>query len=106
MRPTSVEPVKVSLRTPGFSQNSLPIPAASVPVTTDSSPAGNAAHSARTASASADSGVSSAGLTTAAQPAAKAGAILRVIMALGKFHGVIAAATPTGWRSTISRLSG
>jgi hypothetical protein len=31
---------------------------------------------------------------------------LRVIIALGKFHGVIEAATPIGWRITVMRLSG
>ena len=35
------------------------------------------------------SGVSSAGLTTTVQPAASAGAILRVAIASGKFHGVM-----------------
>jgi hypothetical protein len=40
-----------------------------------------------------------------AQPAASAGAALRVIMALGKFHGVIEAATPTGCLMTVMRLS-
>jgi len=38
--------------------------------------------------------------------AADDGAALRVIIAAGKFHGVIAATTPTGWRSTKMRLSG
>jgi hypothetical protein len=51
------------------------------------------------------SGVASAGLTTLVQPAASAGPSLRVSIAAGKFQGVIAAATPTGWRSTRSRLS-
>ena len=46
--------------------------------------------------ASAQSGVSAAGLTTMVQPAASAGATLRVIMAIGKFHGAIAATTPIG----------
>ena len=41
------------------------------------------------ASASIDSGVCSAGLTTIVQPAATAGPILRVPIAIGKFHGVI-----------------
>src|SRR3546814_19261605 len=54
----------------------------------------------------ADSGFCVAGLGTTAHPAASAGPILRVIIALGKYHGVIAATTPTGWRSTNSRLSG
>ena len=39
------------------------------------------------------------------QPAASAGAALRVIMALGKFQGVIAAQTPTGCLNTIQPLS-
>ena len=38
------------------------------------------------------------------QPAANAGATLRVIMAVGKFHGVIAAQTPMGSRRTSMRL--
>ena len=54
------------------------------------------ARSANTASASAVSGVRSAGRTMMEQPAASAGATLRVIIAAGKFHGVIAAHTPIG----------
>ena len=52
------------------------------------------------------SGVALAGLTTLVQPAAIAGPSLRVIIAAGKFHGVIAATTPTGWRSTSTRFAG
>jgi hypothetical protein len=37
-----------------------------------------------------------AGLTTTAQPAASAGASFQTTSATGKFHGVIAATTPTG----------
>ncbi|MCY1210383.1 hypothetical protein D9M68_500570 [compost metagenome] len=104
MRPTSVEPVKLSLRTTGLAVSSPPMATAS-PVITLNSPAGSPARSASTASASADSGVSSAGLSTMAQPAASAGPALRVIMASGKFHGVIAAHTPTGSLTTTRRLS-
>ena len=43
-------------------------------------------------------GVWLAGLTTAVQPAAKAGPSLRVSMAAGKFHGVIRAHGPTASR--------
>ena len=57
------------------------------------------------AKAKADKGVCSAGLITIVQPAAKAGAILRVIIAIGKFHGVMAAHTPIGCLSTSMRLS-
>ena len=53
----------------------------------------------------ADSGVSAAGRPTKAQPAASAGPALRVIIALGKFHGVIDAATPIGCLITVIRLS-
>ena len=49
------------------------------------------------------SGVSSAGLTITVQPAARAGPILRVPMASGKFHGVIARHGPTG--SLVTRIS-
>ena len=52
------------------------------------------------ASASADSGVSSAGFAVCEQPAASAGASLRAIIASGKFHGVIAKVAPTGSRMT------
>ena len=55
------------------------------------------------ASASALSGVSLAGFSTTVQPAASAGATLRAIIRAGKFHGVIAATTPTGWRRPKSR---
>ena len=37
-----------------------------------------------------------AGFSTAVQPAASAGAILRVAMAAGKFQGVISTQTPIG----------
>jgi hypothetical protein len=57
---------------------------------------GTPARSASSAKASAEYGVCVAGLTTMAQPAASAGPALRVSMAVGKFHGVMAAVTPTG----------
>ena len=102
--PTSVEPVKVNLRTIGLVVSSLPMgPAA--PVTTDSTPFGMPARSASSHSASAEYGVMLAGLITMVQPAASAGPALRVIMALGKFHGVIAAHTPIGCLITTMRRS-
>ena len=39
------------------------------------------------------------------QPTASAGPALRVIMAAGKFHGVMAATTPTGCLMTTMRAS-
>ena len=46
------------------------------------------------------SGVSWAGLMTTVHPAASAGATLRAIIAIGKFHGVMSRAGPTGRRRT------
>ncbi len=57
-------------------------------------------------SASAESGVCSAGFSTIVQPAASAGAALRVTIAAGKFQGVIPAVTPTGCFVTRMRRSG
>ena len=104
-RPTSVDPVKVSLRTVGLAVSTPPMGRAS-PVMTLNTPAGMPARCASSAIARADSGVCVAGLTMMVQPAARAGATLRVIMADGKFHGVMAAHTPTGSRVTTMRLSG
>ncbi len=103
--PTGVEPVKVSLRTIGLEVISPPIAFGS-PTTTLNTPAGMPARWPSSASASADSGVCSAGLRTMVQPAASAGPALRVIIACGKFHGVMAAQTPTGSFVTTMRLSG
>jgi len=103
--PTAVEPVKDSLRTAGLAVSSPPTSGARLVVTMLSTPAGRPARSASTASASAHSGVSSAGLITIVQPAARAGPALRVIIAIGKFHGVIAATTPIACLTTTMRLS-
>ena len=102
--PTGVEPVNESLRTLLLPVNSPPISTAS-PVTTLKMPAGMPARCASSAIANAENGVCGAGLITIGQPAPSAGAALRVIIAAGKFHGVIAVTTPIGWRSTMIRLS-
>src|ERR1035441_2364288 len=75
------------------------------PVRTLNTPFGQPARSANSANASGEKGGSPAGLTTTVQPAARAGATLRVIMAMGKFHGVIATQTPIGSLITTRRLS-
>ena len=105
MEPTRVEPVNVSLRTLVFSQSSLPISAASDPVTIFNTPLGIPARSPKTAMAVADNGVSSAGRPTNVQPDARAGATFRAIIAFGKFHGVIEPTTPIGCFKTKMRLS-
>ena len=105
-RPTSVEPVNDRWRTVSLAHSARPISIERAPsaVITLSTPAGTPARCASSASASALSGVCSAGLITTVQPAASAGATLRVIIDIGKFHGVMAAHTPIGWRITKKRL--
>ena len=73
-------------------------------MTTESTPRGSPARSASSATASAESGVCSAGLSTIVQPAARAGAALRVTIAAGKFQGVMPAVTPTGSLTTTIRI--
>ena len=93
--PTSVEPVKLSALITELEVIFSPI-IFGFPTTTLRIPLGTPALSARTAIAKADRGVSVAGLIIMGHPAAKAGPALRAIMAMGKFHGVIAAVTPIG----------
>src|SRR5690606_17974801 len=93
--PTSVDPVKVIFLMIGFSQISSPISPA-LPVTMLTTPLGMPASSHSAPQARPEYGVCEAGLTTTVQPAAIAGAILRASIEDGKFHGVIAAMTPTG----------
>src|SRR2546430_5357401 len=103
-RPTSVEPVKVTLRTSELEVISPPI-AFELPVNTLNTPAGIPARSAKTASAKAENGVALAGFATMVQPEANAGPAFRAIMAAGKFQGVIAAQTPMGCLMTTRRRS-
>ena len=104
-RPTSVEPVKDSLRTRGscsIAETTAPERRAGSTLTT---PAGTPASSRIFAISSAVSGVSEAGFRMTVQPAASAGPILRVAIAAGKFHGVTSTAMPTGCWSTMILLA-
>src|SRR5690606_3508467 len=101
--PTSVEPVNVTLRTSGFSIIS-PTICEDDPVTMLTTPFGKPASLTSSINLSAVKGLSREGLTTTVQPAASAGALLRVIMASVQFHGVIAPTTPTGFFHTCIRL--
>ena len=104
--PTSVEPVNPILRMSGCVSSSLPTRRERLVVSTLRVPAGSPASCVILAMASAVSGVAEAGLSTTVQPAARAGAIFRVTMVAGKFHGVTAATGPMGWCSTQYRLPG
>src|SRR6266446_2725715 len=93
-----------NLRTVGFEVSSPPI-SFDGPVTQEKTPFGTPARSANSHKANAENGVAVAGFSTIVQPAAKAGPAFRVIIAAGKFHGVIAAVTPIGSLVTTMRLS-
>ncbi len=80
-------------------------PPASEVVTMFSTPSGSPTSARIAASACIESGVCCAGFITIAQPAAIAGPILRVPMAIGKFHGVMSSDTPTGCFCTRKRLA-
>ena len=105
VRPTSVEPVNVSLRSRGSRISGSITSAVDVVVTTLRTPSGRPASTMICASASMLSGVSEAGLTTIVQPAAMAGPILRVPIASGKFQGVIIRQGPTGCFMVSSRVA-
>lgn len=102
-RPTGVDPVKLSLRRRGSAMSGPVTSAAFVVGITLRTPAGSPASASSSAKRSVVSGVRSAGLMTTVQPAASAGAILRVAIASGKFHGVMSSTGPTGCCDTIMR---
>ena len=85
-----------SLRSRGSAISGAVVSPEAVAVNRLSTPPGSPASSRIWASASIDSGVCPAGLTTIVQPAAIAGPILRVPIASGKFHGVMNRHGPTG----------
>src|SRR6201999_1716893 len=100
--PEDVEPVNDTLSTPGLVTRARPMSVA--PGNTLKTPAGSPALSATSASSSASSGVSGDGLSTTVLPAASAGTYLNADSVCGKFHGVIAATTPTGQCVTRARV--
>ncbi len=99
-RPTSVEPVKAILPTPGWDASRAPASGPG-PGTTFSTPGGRPHSSAIRANSNVDNGVFSSGLTTTLLPAASAGAIFHSASSSGKFHGAIAPTTPMGSLRTV-----
>lgn len=83
------EAVRLCIDLLGFSHISFATSARYLDVVTIlMTPFGTPARSANSARASAENGVSVAGLITVVHPAARAAPSLRVIIAEGKFHGV------------------
>ena len=93
--PVGIEPVKANLSTSACSTNACPA-SLPKPVTIFNTPAGSFASSAISANANAVSGVISEGFRIMEQPAANAGATFHAAISMGKFQGMIAAATPIG----------
>jgi hypothetical protein len=87
--PTNVDPVNDRVATRESAKTALETSPAFDVVITLTTPAGAPARWITSATQSAVSGVSPAGFSTAVQPAARAGASLRVAIAAGKFQGVI-----------------
>ncbi len=103
--PTSVEPVKQTLRTAGWVTKRCP--------TTDPFPgntvktcSGRPASSASSARRIAVSGVTSAGFSTTVFPAASAGANPQPAIGIGKFHGTMTPTTPSGSWNVMSTPPG
>ncbi len=92
--PTAVDPVKVTLSTPGCDVSACPV--AAPPLTTFTTPSGSPASSIASVSTPMLSGASGAGLSTTVHPAASAGPSFNAAMKSGVFHGMIAPTTPTG----------
>src|SRR5699024_9753871 len=93
--PVVEDPVKVTRSTRSSAVREDPA-GAPWPLRTLSTPGGKPASTARRPRRVTDAGVSSLGLTTQVLPQAIAGAIFHVAIISGKFHGEIAATTPTG----------
>ena len=91
-----MEPVNVIFFTIEFSVKSFPISCAS-PLIILKTPFGIPDSIANSPNFNAVSGVNSDGLRITEHPAAIAAATFLVTIAKGKFHGVIAATTPTGF---------
>ena len=93
----SPEPVKATLSMPGCFTIAAPA-VGPKPGTTLITPSGTPAFWASRAIRRAVSGVCSAGFITIVQPAARAGPHFHATIRIGKFHGMIWPATPTGSR--------
>ncbi len=100
--PTSVEPVKQTLRTSGWVTKRWPT-IEPLPGSTVNTSSGSPASRASSASRIAVIGVSSAGLSTTVLPAASAGAKPQPAIGIGKFHGTMTLTTPSGSWNVTSR---
>src|SRR5262249_48424705 len=93
--PVAVDPVNATLSTPGYSARAAPAVPPN-PVTMFTTPAGRPIPVSSSPRRSATRLASSAGLSTMVQPGASTGPIFHTALLTGRFHGTIAATTPTG----------
>ena len=91
--PVSIDPVKLIFRGTGWLV--IQAPSSSPPLTTFNTPGGRTSRSS-SPTLRVDRGVKGDGLRTMVLPASSAGAIFQKARVRGKFHGVIAATTPSG----------
>src|SRR5262245_30961103 len=101
--PTSVDPVNDTTLTASCVDRIVPTSAP--PVTRFTTPAGIPTCSRTLTKFTADNGVSDDGLNTTVLPHTSAGMIFHEGIAIGKFHDVMTAQTPNGWRTDIANLS-
>src|SRR5258708_3979924 len=102
LRPTLVDPVNETMRTAGSVV--IAVPTSASPVTMLTTPLGTPASIRTLTKLSAERGVCDEGLKTTVLPQTSAGTIFHEGIAMGKFHGVMMEATPTGWRTDIANL--
>ena len=95
-RPVALSPVNVMRCTRGSRVSASPTSSGPNPCTTFSTPGGRPASSASSPSREAVIGLCSAGLSTTVFPNASAGATFQLASISGKFHGLMATATPAG----------
>ena len=105
LRPTPTEPVKLIAWMPGWLTSASPMTLPR-PITRLNTPAGMPERLMISASAQAQPGTRSAGLSTTQLPKASAGAIFQAGIAIGKFHGVMRPTTPTGSRVISTPMPG
>src|SRR5688500_5821482 len=104
-RPTSDDPVKLTMSTSGDSTRAAPA-SFPKPWTTLNTPEGSPASRANRAKAQALAGASSDGFSTAALPQTRAGNTFHATLAIGVLAAMMSPATPSGWRTVMALLLG
>ena len=102
IRPTALEPVKLTTSTPGCSTSAWPASAPKPVDEVEDAGRERRPRSARRLNACAVSGVFSDGLRTTPLPHSSAGKTFQATFAIGVFAAMISPATPSGWRIVIA----